>query len=165
MNVLKIFKQTNNEIENVSKNKIRNRLNTVLSKVSLQARLLILFIAVLVISINVVGISSYLKAKEATITSMENRLSREAELMAYTAENLKFYYISDDNYFKQQLEISVRNQHKQLNKDGIESDIFYFADDMMNPFKVSKDSNINISEELKSAISSRKILNLSYIKK
>jgi methyl-accepting chemotaxis protein len=100
----------------------------ILTKFSLQTRLLVLFISLLVFSTIVVGISSYLKAKDTTIHTIENRLVREAEIMGYIAKNLKFLYVSDDEYFMQQLEINVRSQHKQLEEDGISSH-FYFVKD------------------------------------
>ncbi|WP_456274024.1 methyl-accepting chemotaxis protein [Bacillus sp. AK031] len=123
------------------------------SKVSLQTRLLFLFIFLLVISINAVGISSYLKAKGTTISTIENRLIREAELMAYVAENLKFLYVSDEDYFMQQLEISIRDQQKQLKKDGMESHIYFFSDNEITPFKVSKNSDLVFTEAVLKRIS------------
>ena len=67
----------------------------------------------------VVGASSYIKAKDMNMESIENRLVRETELMGYIAENLKFVYVSDKDYFMQQLEANVRSQQKKLKEDGI----------------------------------------------
>ena len=128
-------------------------LTKLVSKWSLQNRLLILFVLLLTISIIAVGASSYIKAKEATINTIENRLGREAELISYVAENLKFLYVSDDDYFFQQLDSSIRDQQKQLGKDGIESQIFYLVDNEVIPFKVSTDSNLKFSDNLVSTIS------------
>ncbi|MGM0844230.1 MAG: methyl-accepting chemotaxis protein [Bacillota bacterium] len=123
------------------------------SKLSLQNRLLFLFVILLTISLTVVGLSSYIKAKEATIDTIENRLGREAELISYVAENLKFLYISDEGYFLQQMEISIRDQQEQLTKDGIESDIFYLSNNEVIPFAVSSGSSLRFSEKLVSKIS------------
>src|SRR5690554_1193711 len=92
-----------------------------LHKFSLRNRLLALFISILIISIVVVGISSYNKARDMTMESIENRLVREAELMGYIASNLKFVYVSDAAYFMQQLETSIQEQQKKLADDGISS--------------------------------------------
>ncbi|MBM7604708.1 methyl-accepting chemotaxis protein [Metabacillus crassostreae] len=121
-------------------------------KFSLKNRLLLLFIFLLFVSIITVGISSYLKAKDTTIETIENRISRESEVMAYVAKNLKFLYVSDDLYFMQQLEISVRDQQKQLTKDKIQSQMFYFVDDEIKPFQVSNKSNITFNESFKEKI-------------
>jgi methyl-accepting chemotaxis protein len=113
-----------------------------LTKIGLQTRLLILFISLLVFSTIAVGISSYIKAKDTTIHTIENRLIREAEIMGYIAKNLKFLYVSDDDYFMQQLEINVRSQQKQLKEDGISSHLYYIKNSQAMPFKISKESNI-----------------------
>jgi len=124
----------------------------VFSKLNLQNRLLFLFIFLLIISINIVGISSYLKAKDTTIETIENRISRESEVMAYVAKNLKFLYVSDDLYFMQQLEISIRDQQRQLETDGIQSHLFYYANDEIKPFKVSNKSNVSFTDTFKEKI-------------
>lgn len=124
------------------------------AKFSLKNRLLLLFIFLLIVSISTVGISSYLKAKDTTIETIENRISRESEVMAYVAKNLKFLYVSDDLYFMQQLEISVRDQQKQLESDNIQSQMFYFADDEINSFKVSNKSDITFTDSFKEKIAS-----------
>lgn len=107
-----------------------------------------LFVTLLVLSTNVVGISSYIKAKDMTIHTIENRLVREAEIMGYIANNLKFLYVSDDDYFMQQLEINVRAQHKQLTEDGISSHFYYLENSHYTPFQISKESNILLSNSL-----------------
>ncbi|WP_018934118.1 methyl-accepting chemotaxis protein [Gracilibacillus lacisalsi] len=119
-----------------------------LSKINLQTRLLVLFFVLLIISISVVGLSTYLNAKETTMETMENRLTREGELLAYIADNLKFLYVSDDEYFMQQLETEIRSQKERLEEEGIMSDIYYIVDSDVTPFKVSNDSNFTFSDSL-----------------
>ena len=123
-------------------------MSRMLQKVSLQTRLLLLFISLLIISITSVGVISYIKAKDTTIETIENRLSRETEIMSYIAENLKFLYVSDDAYFFQQLEINVRAQQSQLQADGISSDFFYIKDRVIHPFTISSNFNSTFSEDL-----------------
>ncbi|MCA1318974.1 methyl-accepting chemotaxis protein [Bacillus tianshenii] len=108
-------------------------------KINLGTRLFILVVSLLVGSILSVGITSYLKAKEMTMETMENRFIREGELMGHLAENLKFLYVSEDSYFMQQLQISIRDQQKKLKNDGISSEYFYIKDQQVLPFEVSKD--------------------------
>ncbi|RIW31039.1 methyl-accepting chemotaxis protein [Bacillus salacetis] len=121
--------------------------NSFLSKVSLQNRLLALFIFLSTISIILVGASSYIKAKEATVNTIENRLGREADLISSVAENLKFLYVSDDEYFFQQLESSIKDQKEKLKADGIESEIYYLKDKEVIPFKVSSGANLTFSKD------------------
>ncbi|WP_456278201.1 methyl-accepting chemotaxis protein [Bacillus sp. AK128] len=120
----------------------------ILARFSLRNRLLFLFILLVVLSVTTVGISSYLQAKETTIKSIEDRLNREAEIMSYMAENLKFLYVSDDAYFKQQLEIAIRTQQDQLKKDDIKSDAFYISESEVTPFNISEYHSLTFSPVL-----------------
>ncbi|MEB1808190.1 MAG: methyl-accepting chemotaxis protein [Bacillaceae bacterium] len=121
--------------------------NKIVEKFGLQSRLLILFVTLLIISINAVGLSSYIKAKDMTVQSIENRLVREAESMGYIAENLKFLYVSDDQYFMQQLELNIRTQQEKLSSEGISTDFFYINGGTATPFKVSEQQPYSIPAE------------------
>lgn len=119
-----------------------------IQKLSLGMRLFILFISLLILAVVGVGVSSYMKAQEITMDTIEKRLVRETELIGYIAENLKFVYVSDDDYFMQQLESSVRSQQEVLKREGIESEVMYIADGAAIPFKISEKSLPNLSPEL-----------------
>ncbi|WP_078544468.1 methyl-accepting chemotaxis protein [Litchfieldia alkalitelluris] len=129
-------------------NKKQKSLENLLKRFSLKNRLLFLFILLLVISIVSVGASSYYQAKIATINTTENRLSREADIISNISSNLKFMYVSDEDYFKQQLEISIREQQKQLKEDGFLSDMFYIVDHKVTPFQTSINSSITLEHTL-----------------
>ncbi|MEH7442996.1 methyl-accepting chemotaxis protein [Bacillus sp. JJ1122] len=125
-------------------------------KLSLGARLFILFFSLLIASVVSVGASSYIKAKNMAIETIENRLEREAEIMGYIAENLKFVYVSDEAYFKQQLEANVRSQQKKLKNDGITSDFYSIVDGKTTPFKVSQKSGETFTKGTIAAIEKAK---------
>ncbi|WP_226526428.1 methyl-accepting chemotaxis protein [Metabacillus niabensis] len=148
-------KKLNQNKKNTNKNvSASNRLfDKAFKKFNLQNRLLFLFIFLLIVSVTIVGISSYLKAKDTTIETIENRISRESEVMTYVAKNLKFLYVSDDAYFMQQLEISIRDQQRELETDGIQSHLYYYANGEINTFKVSNHSNIPFTDAFKEKIS------------
>ncbi|UGB29534.1 MULTISPECIES: methyl-accepting chemotaxis protein [Bacillaceae] len=150
----KLKKRKNTEKEKIPETS--SVMSRVFSKFSLKDRLLFLFIFLLIVSINIVGISSYLKAKDTTIETIENRISRESEVMAYVAKNLKFLYVSDDLYFMQQLEISIRDQQRQLESDGIQSDIFFYSENVIKPFKISNKAYIPFTESFKEKIANGK---------
>jgi methyl-accepting chemotaxis protein len=118
------------------------------AKFSLQSRLLILFIGLLLVSVIAVGISSYTQAKQMTTTTIENRLERETELMGYIADNLKFLYVSDEDYFKQQLEANVRTQKNKLADEGIRSEYFYIEAGKAIPFKESEGNLPSVSKSI-----------------
>ncbi|WP_245799718.1 methyl-accepting chemotaxis protein [Virgibacillus proomii] len=118
------------------------------AKFSLQSRLLILFIGLLLVSVIAVGISSYTQAKQMTTTTIENRLERETELMGYIADNLNFLYVSDEDYFKQQLEANVRTQKNKLADEGIRSEYFYIEAGKAIPFKESEGNLPSVSKSI-----------------
>ncbi len=128
----------------------------VLQKLNLSTRLFLLFVSLLVLSVVVVGVSSYIKAKDMNMETIENRLMRETDLMGYIAENLKFVYVSDEDYFMQQLDASVRTQQDKLKSDGISSEFFYIVDKKITPFKVSEKSLPSISEPVINQIANTK---------
>nr|WP_226086570.1 methyl-accepting chemotaxis protein [Mesobacillus sp. S13] len=132
------------------------KFTTKFSSFTLGTRLLLLFSTLLMISVVTVGVSSYIKAKNMAVETVEHRLLREAQLIGFIAENLKFVYISDDDYFRQQLEVNVRSQQKKLKDDGIASDFFYISEGEAAPFNVSKKSEYTFSDsQIKSIQKSR----------
>ncbi|MBT2692715.1 methyl-accepting chemotaxis protein [Bacillus sp. ISL-55] len=132
------------------------KFTTRLSSFTLGTRLLLLFVSLLMISVVTVGVSSYMKARNMAVETVEHRLEREAQLIGYIAENLKFVYVSDEEYFRQQLEANVRSQQKKLKDDGIASDFFYISDGKAAPFNVSKKSEYTFSDnQIKSIQQSR----------
>ncbi len=122
----------------------------------LRVRLIAIFFILLILSITAVGGSSYIKAKEATIKAIEERLIREAELTTYITENLHFLYVSDQDYFKQQLEQSVRAQKEQLASEHILSEAFYITEQNAIPFEISASSLPSISDSLIHQITEKK---------
>lgn len=115
---------------------------------SLRNRILIVFITLLTIAIIAVGFSSYNIAKNNIVKSIEDRLYSEASLMSEIASNLKFMYISDEAYFMQQLQASIRTQKEKLAHDGITSDYFYISGNETVPFNISKESLPEIPETI-----------------
>ncbi|WP_413466677.1 methyl-accepting chemotaxis protein [Mesobacillus subterraneus] len=132
------------------------KFTTRLSSFTLGTRLLLLFTTLLMFSVVTVGVSSYMKAKNMAVETVEHRLLRESQLIGFIAENLKFVYISDDDYFRQQLEANVRSQQKKLKDEGIASDFFYITEGKAAPFNVSRKSEYTFSDsQIKSIQKSR----------
>jgi methyl-accepting chemotaxis protein len=151
----KRLKRSNVARQKIQKDKTK-LYQKVLQKLNLSTRLFLLFVSLLVLSVVVVGVSSYIKAKNMNMETIENRLMRETDLMGYIAENLKFVYVSDEDYFMQQLDASVRTQQDKLKSDGISSEFFYIVDKKITPFKVSEKSLPSISEPVINQIANTK---------
>src|SRR5699024_10362365 len=109
---------------------VGNFFHKIKSKISLQNRILILFISLLSISIIIIVF----------------------ELMEQIAINLKFLYITDERYFFQQLNSSIRSQHDQLAKENLSSNYFYIKDREAIPFTLSESSIPPIPESIVESI-------------
>lgn len=132
---------------------MKRRTNNLRQKASLRTRLLVPIIALFILAIIAVGVTSYLKAEELTMTTIKDRLDRETDLMRLIAENLHFLYVSDQDYFMQQLNIHIRNQQNQLADEGIDAQFFYVIDQEVTPFEASIDQLPEIPEPLIHTIS------------
>jgi len=122
------------------------------SRLSLRNRLLILFITLMVLSTAAVGISSYMKAQQTLVQTVEDRLEREADVMSYVVRNLKFVYVSDEQYFRNQLEMSIHEQKRQLENNGLVSTFYSVVNGVATPFDASKDSTLQLSGSILDAI-------------
>lgn len=127
---------------------MKRRTNSLKQNTSLRTRLLVPILSLFILSIIAVGVTSYLKAEELTMTTINDRLDRETDLMGHIAENLHFFYVSDQDYFMQQLNIHIDNQKDQLANEGIDSEYFYVADNQVTPFDASQDDLPEIPEQL-----------------
>ncbi|MFD1850626.1 methyl-accepting chemotaxis protein [Oceanobacillus bengalensis] len=124
------------------------KLKNIFTQTSLRTRLLIPFLAIMIIVVALYGYTSYIQAKDIAMNTIEDRLQRETQLMGYIAENLHFTYVSDEAYFMQQLNVNVRTQEEQLKNDGIESDFFYIVDGSVQAFQVSEDTLPSINNSI-----------------
>lgn len=107
-------------------------------------------------AIATVGITSYIQAKNTALQTIEKRLVSETNIMSYIAENLKFLYISDEDYFLQQLNANIRTQQNQLSSEGIEAEYFYIRNGKVNTFPVSTNNVPMIPAKLIDKITSTK---------
>lgn len=127
-----------------------------MQKSTLRTRLLIPILILVILSTVAVGATSYIQAKELTMSTIKDRLVRETQLMGHIAENLGFLYVSEPKYFLQQLNANIRTQQKQLEKDGIASEFFYISDGKSTPFQVSAKTIPEIPENLIAEIAEKK---------
>jgi len=135
---------------------MRPFITKILHKVTLRIRLLVLFIALSVLSVTIVGSVAYIQANNLTTNAIEDRLTRETQLMGYIAENLHFLYVSDQEYFMQQLNANIRTQQQQLESDGIKSEFFFITDNKATPFPVSEEALPPISDAVIAEISEKR---------
>ena len=122
------------------------------SKVSVQwtmkTRLLFLVIVSLIVTSSVISYIAYDKSKASTMSAVENRLEREAELFYQMAQNLMYTNVGDDEKFQKSIESVVRNQSSQMAQDELQSDFFILKEGEVTPFSVNKQSKLSFSHSL-----------------
>jgi methyl-accepting chemotaxis protein len=124
-----------------------------LSKISLQTRLLILVLSLLIASIAAVGYTSYVKSKTATMNIIEDRLQREVNTTDEIAGNLMFAYLGKEEEFLERFnKVVLTNQSSELIQDGLSADFFLVKENEAAPFSVSENSKVAFSDHLISDI-------------
>lgn len=91
------------------------------SRVSFRNRLILLFVFMMSLTLAASVTVSFLETKATLTKTVENRLRREMDVMSSIVRNLHFVYVSDEAYFRQQVEVTVHEQKRQLNGDGLEA--------------------------------------------
>ncbi|MED4463872.1 methyl-accepting chemotaxis protein [Metabacillus fastidiosus] len=121
----------------------------ILNKIGLKARLLILVLPLLITSISVVGFTSYSKAKETTMSTIENRLKREVNITYEIVANLAFAYVGDETGLNKRIEkVVLPKQASQLLNDGLAADFFLIQNEKAAPLKISKNTKLKIEKEV-----------------
>jgi methyl-accepting chemotaxis protein len=124
-----------------------------LSKISLQTRLLILVLSLLIASIVAVGYTSYVKSEAATMNIIEDRLQREVNTTGEIAGNLMFAYLGEEEEFLERFnKVVLTNQSSELIQDGLSADFFLVKENEAAPFSVSENSKVAFSDQLISDI-------------
>ncbi|WP_240378154.1 methyl-accepting chemotaxis protein [Bacillus piscicola] len=127
--------------------------NHPLHRLSLQARLLIIIVTVVVLSSGTIGYISYSKAEEMLIEANEKRFEREIQVSKERAEYLKLSYIHDLERFDKQFEYGIRAQAVGLIKDGLRADFFRINEEgQLRPFPVSETSHVSLNKNEIAAI-------------
>lgn len=125
-----------------------------LLKMSLQNRLFILFLSVLIFSLSAVGMIGYHQAKQTTIKAIENRLEREATMMFEVARNLMYIHAGNEQMFEKSLRSVVKQQKAELMQDGLSVDIFLIEDGQVKTFE--RNEQLNVPKSVQETIKKQK---------
>lgn len=128
--------------------KKRGFIRRFLEDLNLTYRLLLIFTILLSLSIFTLGFISYQLMSKEMLEKIENRLVREVELTGQMASNLQFLYVTDEDYFLQQLNQSLRAQHGELLKEKMPSYYVYIRGDEVHPFRFSENKPPEVSKGL-----------------
>lgn len=126
--------------------KAKDYISQLLAKFSLQTRLLVLIIGLLLLSVSMVAYISYEKSKETTIKIMEQRLTKEVKSIYDIAQNLMLIYVGDENKFQAKMNQVIKSQDSELAQDGLKGSYFLINNNGATPFQVSKNTKLAFSE-------------------
>jgi methyl-accepting chemotaxis protein len=119
-----------------------------LTRVSLQARLLILFISLLLVSVSAVGYISFTMSKETTKDLVEQRLVKEVETIYDIAKNLMLVYVGKEDQFEKKMDQVIKSQNASLAQDNLSAQFFLVSDKEIKPFSVSRSTKLAISDKI-----------------
>lgn len=119
-------------------------------KFGLQSRLILSIGILLLLSTNLVGYVSYIKAKNTTIDLISNRLERETYIMNDVARNLMYAYVGKEEKFEKTFNRNVKEKEGELLQDGLPADFFLIKNNKAVPYL---NTNISFSEDLIKTIS------------
>jgi len=128
--------------------KTRNKVHQLLIKFSLQTRLLVLILSLLLITITIVGYISYEKSKETTINIMEQRLTKEVKSIYDIAQNIMLIYVGKEEKFNAKIEQVIRSQDAELAQDGLKGSYFLINNNEVIPYQISKNSKIKFPKAI-----------------
>ncbi|MBS4191310.1 methyl-accepting chemotaxis protein [Bacillus sp. FJAT-49705] len=128
--------------------KIKENFHIFLTKISLQTRLLVLILGLLLVSVSTVAYISYAKSKETTINLIEQRLTKEVQTIYDMAQNLMLLYVGDEEKFNKKMNQVIKSQDAELAQDGISGNFFLVNEKGATPFQISKNTNIKFSQSI-----------------
>lgn len=132
--------------------KAKGKLYDMLKKFSLQTRLLVLILSLLLLTVSAVAFISYGKSKETTINLMEQRLIKEVKSIYDIAQNLMLIYVGEEKKFTKKMNQVIKSQDAELSQDGLKGNYFLVNEKGATPFQISKNSNIAFSQTTLDAI-------------
>jgi len=124
-----------------------------IERFTLQSRLVLFTVCLISLSMTVVSVISYQKAKDTTISTMNSRIEREASIMKEISQSLQYRYIGNEEGYQKALNTVVRNQMANLAQDGLAATAFFISEDQqIVPYKVNLHASSQILDKAKSDI-------------
>ncbi|MBP2241638.1 methyl-accepting chemotaxis protein [Cytobacillus eiseniae] len=123
-----------------------------LKKFSLQTKLLVLILGLLLLTVSSVAYISYSKSKKTTITLMEHRLKQEVGSIYDIAQNIMLIYVGQEEKFNKKMNQLIKSQDADLAQDGLKGEYFLVNEKGATPFQISKNSTIQFPKATVSEI-------------
>lgn len=119
-----------------------------IGRFSLQTRLLVIVISILLVTVSFVSIISFWKTKETVTELMEQRLEKETEFIYEMAQNLMLIYVGNDADFINKMNQVIKRQDAKLSQDGFNGDFFLINDSGAAPFHVSQHRKMDFPDSV-----------------
>ncbi|MBU8879402.1 methyl-accepting chemotaxis protein [Bacillus sp. FJAT-29790] len=132
----------------IRKNYLKLKANffNLLTRFSLQTRLLVLILGLLLLTVSSVAYISYGKSKETAIKLMEQRLEKEVRTIYDIAQNLILIYVGEEEKFNKKMNQVIRSQDAELAKDGLNGSYFLVTKKGATSYQISKNTKIEFTE-------------------
>jgi methyl-accepting chemotaxis protein len=138
--------ETNKTEEKIQK-KQWTGINKALSHFSLKARLLVLIISFLLISVLAVAFISYNMSKKTTMELIEQRLEQEVQTIYDIAKNLMLIYVGKEDLFNKKMDSVLKSQNASLAQDELHAEFFLVTKKDVKPFDMSKTTQLRFDEK------------------
>ncbi|MFT8320372.1 MAG: methyl-accepting chemotaxis protein [Bacillus sp. (in: firmicutes)] len=115
---------------------------------TIQKRLLVLMMTLLIATVGVVSIVAVNKSKEMAVELMQQRLEQEVKATYVMAQNMKLTYISDEAKFHKKMEQVVRDQDANFLKDNINGSYYLITNQEADPFNVNKKTSLKLPDDV-----------------
>ncbi|KOP83462.1 chemotaxis protein [Bacillus sp. FJAT-21945] len=119
-----------------------------LKKLSLQTKLLVMILGLLLLTVSTVAYISYGKSKDTVIKLMEQRLNKEVAGIYDMAQNVMLIYVGQEEKFHKKMNQVIKTQDADLAQDGFEGNYFLVNNKGATPFQKSKNSTISFTENI-----------------
>ncbi|MCQ6273666.1 methyl-accepting chemotaxis protein [Bacillus sp. V3B] len=129
--------------------------NNLLTKLTLQTRLLFVILSLLLITVSTVSYISYVKSKETAVHLMEQRLDREVMTIYDLAQNLMLLYVGNNEKFLNKIDSVIKRQEAGLAKDGLNGEYFFITEKGAEPFQISENSSIEFNQQTLNVINNK----------
>jgi methyl-accepting chemotaxis protein len=135
---------------------IKGDFKKIIGKLSLQSRLLILILSLLIVTVASVAYISYMISKDSTKQFMEQRLEKDVQSIYDMAQNLMLIYVGNEKQFDKQMNQVIRKLDSELAQDGLKSDYFLIGEKGANPHKISETTKVSLDEKTIEDINNKK---------
>ncbi|MED3571613.1 methyl-accepting chemotaxis protein [Cytobacillus praedii] len=119
-----------------------------LKSLSLQTKLLVMILGLLLLTVSIVAYISYGKSKDTAIKLMEQRLNKEVAAIYDIAQNVMLIYVGQEEKFYKKMDQVIKSQDADLAQDGFKGNYFLVNDKGATPFQISKNTTIDFTEEI-----------------